>query len=52
LRVAARLSRGGDGYIVWSGTYDRQLGDMLAVQNDIAALVAKALAASIDSVTS
>jgi TolB-like protein len=50
LRVAARLSRGDNGYVVWSETYDRPLGDILVVQNDIAAEVTKALRASIDSV--
>ena len=49
LRVAARLSRGDDGYVVWSQTYDRSLDDVLKVQDDIAAEVTKALRASIDS---
>jgi transcriptional activator of cad operon len=49
LRVAARLSRGDDGYVVWSETYDRPLGDILIVQDDIATAVTKALRASIDS---
>jgi TolB-like protein/DNA-binding winged helix-turn-helix (wHTH) protein len=49
LRVAARLSRGDDGYVVWSDTYDRPLGDILAVQDDIARDVARALEASIES---
>jgi len=49
LRVAARLSRADDGYVVWSETYDRPLGDILVVQDDIAAEVTKALTASIDS---
>jgi TolB-like protein len=50
LRVAARLSRGDDGYVVWSQTYDRPLGDILKVQDEIAGEVTKALMASIDSV--
>ena len=49
LRVAARLSRGDDGYVVWSESYDRPLGDALIVEEDIAAEVTKALRASIDS---
>jgi transcriptional activator of cad operon len=42
-RVAARLSRGDDGLVVWSETYDRPSGDMLAVQDDIATQVSKAI---------
>jgi TolB-like protein len=49
LRVAARLSRGDDGYVVWSQTYDRPLGDVLKVQDEIAAEMTKALTASIDT---
>jgi transcriptional activator of cad operon len=47
LRVAARLIRANDGYVVWSETYDRPFDDNLAVQEDIASEVAKALSASI-----
>ena len=36
LRIAARLVRAADGYVVWSETYDRPLGDKLWVQDDIA----------------
>jgi transcriptional activator of cad operon len=46
IRVAARLSRGDNGLVVWSETYDRPAGDMLAVQDDIATQVTKALNAS------
>jgi len=46
-RVAARLSRGDDGLVVWSETYDRPVGDMLWVQDDIATQVTKALNASL-----
>ena len=46
-RVAARLSRGDDGLVVWSETYDRPAGDMLMVQDDIATQVTKALNASL-----
>jgi transcriptional activator of cad operon len=48
-RIAARLSRADNHYVVWSATYDRPAGDLLAVQDDIATQVAKALKASIDS---
>ena len=49
LRVAARLIRADNGYIVWSETYDRSLDDILMVQDDIAGEVAKALKASIEA---
>lgn len=44
LRVAARLSRRDTGYVVWSETYDRPLGDVIMLEDDIASAVAKALA--------
>jgi transcriptional activator of cad operon len=47
LRVAARLIRANDGYVVWTETYDRPYDDKLAVQDEIASEVAKALSASI-----
>jgi transcriptional activator of cad operon len=43
LRVAARLTRGDDGYVVWSETYDRPVGDALMIQDDIATQVTRAL---------
>jgi transcriptional activator of cad operon len=46
LRIAARLVRADDGYVVWSETYDRPSDDRLKVQADIAAEVTKALSAS------
>jgi transcriptional activator of cad operon len=49
LRVAARLVRADNGYIIWSETYDRPFNDILMVQDDIAGEVAKALKASIDA---
>jgi transcriptional activator of cad operon len=48
LRVAARLIRADDGYVVWSETYDRPWDDKLMVQDDIAGEVTKALRASIN----
>jgi transcriptional activator of cad operon len=48
LRVAARLIRASDGYVVWSETYDRPSEDKLWVQDDIAGEVAKAMKASIN----
>jgi TolB-like protein/DNA-binding winged helix-turn-helix (wHTH) protein len=47
LRVAVRLVRADDGYVVWTETYDRPLNDKLRVQDDIAGEVAKALRATI-----
>jgi transcriptional activator of cad operon len=47
LRVATRLVRADNGYVVWSETYDRPFHDILMVQDDIAGEVTKALKASI-----
>lgn len=47
LRISARLVRAADGYVAWSGTYDRPEGDKLWVQEDIANEVARALGAAI-----
>jgi len=47
LRVATRLIRADNGYVVWSETYDRPFDDILMVQDDIAGEVTKALKASI-----
>src|SRR5215469_12660386 len=49
VRVAARLVRADDGYIMWSETYDRPFDDLLMVQDDIAGEVTKALRSSIGS---
>jgi TolB-like protein len=43
MRVAVRLVRADDGFIVWSQTYDRESPDLLQVQDDIAAEVARTL---------
>jgi transcriptional activator of cad operon len=47
LRIAARLLRADSGYVVWTETYDRPIGDRVMVQDEIAGKVAKALTASI-----
>ena len=47
LRVDVRLSRADNGYVVWSETYDRPMENILAIQDDIAGQVAKALQGSI-----
>ena len=48
MRVAARLVRADNGFVVWSETYDRRIDDILKVQDDIAGEVIKALRQSID----
>ncbi|MGA3089587.1 MAG: winged helix-turn-helix domain-containing protein [Terriglobales bacterium] len=48
LRVAARLVRAENGYVVWTETYDRPFDDLLMVQDDIAGEVTKALKSSIE----
>jgi transcriptional activator of cad operon len=47
LRVAVRLFRADDGYVVWSETYDRPSDNKLMVQEQIAIEVTKALKAEI-----
>jgi TolB-like protein/DNA-binding winged helix-turn-helix (wHTH) protein len=49
VRVAARLIRADNGYVVWSETYDRPFNDILTVQDDIASEVTKALEASMEA---
>ena len=46
LRVAVRLVRADNGYVLWSETYDRPFHDLVMVQDDIATQVTKALSAS------
>src|SRR5207249_719472 len=43
LRISAQLVSVADGFRLWSETYDRELGDILTVQEDIAHSVAGAL---------
>ncbi len=43
VRVAARLIRADDAFVVWSETYDRRFDDILKVQDSIASEVASAL---------
>lgn len=49
LRVDVRLSRAESGYVVWSETYDRPMANILAIQDDIAGQVSKALEISIEA---
>jgi TolB-like protein/tetratricopeptide (TPR) repeat protein len=43
LRVTAQLLKVADGYHLWSRTFDRDVADLFAVQDEIAAAVVKAL---------
>jgi TolB-like protein/DNA-binding winged helix-turn-helix (wHTH) protein len=49
VRIAARLIRADNGYIVWTETYDRPFTDLLWVQDDIAGEATKALQSSIQA---
>ncbi len=46
-RIAAQLVGASDGYRIWSGTFDRDLTDVLAVQDEIARSVVEALKVTI-----
>ncbi len=48
-RVAMRLVRAENGYVVHTATYDRPLGDLLAVQKSIAAEAAIAVKSAIEA---
>jgi TolB-like protein/tRNA A-37 threonylcarbamoyl transferase component Bud32 len=43
IRVTAQLINAADGYHLWSQRYDREMEDVFAVQDDIAAAIASAL---------
>ena len=43
LRINAQLVNAADGFQVWSGNFDRELSDIFAVQDEIAALIAQHL---------
>lgn len=43
IRITAQLISAADGYHLWSETYDRELDDIFAVQDEIASSVATAL---------
>jgi TolB-like protein/Tfp pilus assembly protein PilF len=47
VRITAQLVKVADGFHVWSETYDRQLDDIFAVQDDIARSVASELKVSL-----
>lgn len=50
IRITAQLIRASDGFHLWSETYDRQLDDIIAVQEDIAFQIATALKTAMDPV--
>jgi TolB-like protein/DNA-binding winged helix-turn-helix (wHTH) protein/Tfp pilus assembly protein PilF len=43
VRISAQLINAGTGFHLWSNTYDRDLGDVLKLQTEIASAVASAL---------
>jgi transcriptional activator of cad operon len=47
IRVTARLVKAANGYVAWTETYDRPVGDILKVQDDIAGKVTQRLTATI-----
>ena len=47
-RVSARLVRARDGYVVWTDSYDRTLGDVLALQKDVAMQMTSSLQGAIE----
>jgi TolB-like protein/tetratricopeptide (TPR) repeat protein len=49
MRITAQLIRASDGVHLWSQTYDRRLTDVFKVQDEIAATVAGALNATLQS---
>ena len=49
VRVTAQLIDAGNGFHVWSQTYDRDLKDIFAIQDEIAGAIAKELQLKLDS---
>ena len=49
LRITAQLIAAADSSLVWSETFDRKLGDLFAVQDEVAAAVASALSITLKS---
>jgi TolB-like protein len=48
VRVTAQLIRASDGFHLWSQTYDRDIADMIQVQEDLAQQIARAMQTSMD----
>jgi transcriptional activator of cad operon len=49
VRIAARLVRADNGYVIWTETYDRPWEDLILIQDDIAGDVTNSLRVSIES---
>ncbi len=47
VRVTAQLIRASDGFHVWSSSYDREIDDIFAIQDEIAGKVGSALSVSL-----
>ena len=47
VRITAQLVKTDDGYHMWSDTFDRELDDIFAIQEEIATRVAKALSSTL-----
>jgi serine/threonine-protein kinase len=43
LRVSVQLVNAADGYSLWSATYDRRMGDVIAIQDEIASSIVRSL---------
>lgn len=48
VRVTAQLIRASDGFHLWSQNYDREVSDVIAIQEDLAVSIARALETSMD----
>ena len=48
VRVTAQLIKADDGYHLWSKTYDRELDNIFAIQDEIAQSIAEALKVTLD----
>ena len=48
IRLTAQLINVADGYHIWSQTYDRELNDVFAIQDEVASAIAVALVDSFD----
>jgi adenylate cyclase len=49
LRITAQLVNAADGYHLWSETYDREMKDVFAIQEEIAKAIAQRLEVTLDS---
>ncbi len=48
IRVTAQLIRADDGFHLWSETYDRDMADVISIQEDVAFEIAQALKTAMD----